>query len=305
LIRRSEKSGGKALQDQAKGLLFGLAGYALLSVGDGVAKSMSGEWPGTAIATLRYVASVIGLFAIIWWRQGRAGFTMPRPWLHVGRGASVATGSVCFFVGLHYLPLPDATVIQFTNPLITALLSAFVLGEAASRRVWIATFIAFCGVVLVLRPNVLSLGPAALLPLVTAFCMAVMMILNRMVAGMASVLVMQFLISLTALPFLLGMMIAGHVSGMEVLAVTMPSASVIARCLLIAVTATLAQALIYKATVHVSAAMIAPTTYIQLLVAILIGWSLYGSLPDAVTYAGTGLIILGGLILWRGQRSAG
>lgn len=43
------------------GLLCGLAGFAALSVGDAVIKSMAGQWPGPAIAALRDMLGASGL----------------------------------------------------------------------------------------------------------------------------------------------------------------------------------------------------------------------------------------------------
>jgi drug/metabolite transporter (DMT)-like permease len=287
---------------QALGLA--LSGFALLSVGDALAKSMAADWPGTAIATLRYIAGALGLAAIIWSRHGVAGFSLPMPWVQFGRGAAVALGSVCFFVGIHYMPLAEATVIQFTNPVITAILSALFLRESAPRAVWVATGLASAGVVLVLKPGLLHLGPAALLPLGTAFGMACMMILNRKAAGMASVLVMQFLISAMAIPFLIGLTAAGHFSGIAALAVGAPKTRVIVKCLVMAVTASTAHGLIFAATERASAALVAPMTYVQLLTAVVIGWVVFGNLPGAATYAGSALVIAGGLYLWWSERRA-
>jgi drug/metabolite transporter (DMT)-like permease len=289
--------------EKTTGLLLALAGFTLLSVGDSIAKSMAGDWPGTAIGTLRYAFGTLGLIAILWWREGRAGFRLPSPWLHFGRGATVAFGSACFFVGLHFMPLAEATVVTFTQPLLTAIFSALFLREAAPKAAWVATALAFVGVVLVLRPSVAHLGVAAFLPLITATLMAAMMIFNRMAAGSAGLILMQFLMSAAAVPMLLGITIAGHVSGIGALQVTMPTPIVIVKCMIMAVTATTAHALIYAATERASAALIAPMTYVQLISAVLIGWIFFGDMPDLATYGGALLIVGGGIYLWNSQRA--
>ncbi len=62
------------------------------------------------------------------------------------------------------MPLADATAIQFTSPMLTGILSALVLGERAPQGgLGRDRALAFAGVLIVLRPNVLALGPAALL----------------------------------------------------------------------------------------------------------------------------------------------
>ena len=94
---------------------------------------------------------------------------------------SVAT--ICFFLGVMAIPLADATAIQFTSPIITAMLRALCSNERATRAVWLAMALAFAGVLVVLRPNVLALGGAALYPLGAAAGMACLMICNRKAAG--------------------------------------------------------------------------------------------------------------------------
>lgn len=284
------------------GMMMALAGFALLSMGDGLIKSIAGGWPGTAVATLRYIIGTIVLAALLAARHGRAGFTTSRPGLHFARGASVALGSACFFISIFLMPLADATAIQFTNPMFVALASALFMGEKASRAVWAATCVAFVGVLIVLRPQVADMGLAALLPMGTALCMAGTMIFNRMAAGEGDVLKMQFLITAMAVPVLIAVTLLGHLSGMPSLHVTIPDASVVLKCSIVAVTASVAHGLLFMATEQASAASIAPMTYIQLLVSAGIGMAVYQDWPDAPAIAGACLIVGAGLWLWRKQR---
>ncbi|MBC7987246.1 MAG: DMT family transporter [Sphingomonadaceae bacterium] len=294
----------RAPHSTASGLLFAIAGFAILSVGDGVIKSIAGAWPGLAVAALRYVLGALGLLLIVLAREGRAGLACPMPWVQLGRGACVAVATMSFFTALFLMPLAEATVVMFTAPVITALLSALFLREPASRATWAAIAIAFAGVLIVLRPNVATLGWAALLPLAAATAMGCLMILNRMAAEAGSALHMQLLISAFAAPILVVVAIAGHASGVEALEVGWPAWRVVARCALVAVTASVAHMLIYLATTRASAAVTAPATYVQLLVAGAIGVALFHERPDLVALGGAALIIVAGLVLWGAQRRA-
>ncbi len=64
-------------RDVRWGMLIALAGFACLSVGDAIIKTIAGEWPGTAVAALRYCFGVTGLGAFLFWREGRKGFRLP------------------------------------------------------------------------------------------------------------------------------------------------------------------------------------------------------------------------------------
>ena len=79
--------------------------------------------------------------------------------------------------------------------------------------------------------------------------------------------------------------------------------TVIARCALIGLTATLAQWLIFMGTVKAGAGTIAPMTYGQLLMATLFGYLFFDDTPDALSFLGAAIIIGAGLYLWRAGRA--
>jgi drug/metabolite transporter (DMT)-like permease len=290
---------GQSARAARTGLLIALAGFCCLSVGDALVKSMAGEWPAPAVAALRYAFGAAGLAAFVALRHGRPGFVLPRPWLQAGRGAAVALATICFFLGVMAMPLADATAIQFTSPILTALLAPLVLGERTRRATWMATLLAFLGVLIVLRPNLVEIGAAALFPIGAAFGMSWLMMLNRMAAGDAPVMVMQFVLAAVAAPLLIATAAVLHVGGMRI---GMPSGEVVLKCLAIALLATTGHSLIFAAVERASASTVAPMTYVQLLVAAGLGWAWFGETIDAATFLGAALIIAGGLILWRAQR---
>lgn len=284
------------------GLLYALCGFALLAMGDAVIKSIAGAWPGTAVAALRYAIGAIGLGTLLFLKEGRKGFALPMPKVQLLRGFSVALATICFFSAIFLMPLADATAIGFTSPMITVIFSAIFLNERTRATKWLAIVIAFGGVLLIMRPNVAELGWVALLPLVAAMSMALVMMGNRVVAGAGSPLLMQFLVASVAVPFILSAAFIGHFSGVAALHIGVPDWTIIARCMLVAVTASCAHWLIFMATTRASAAEIAPMTYVQLLIAIGLGIILFGDWPDLTSLAGAGIIIASGLILWRGSR---
>jgi drug/metabolite transporter (DMT)-like permease len=206
------------------------------------------------------------------------------------------------FFAVWLMPLSEATTIAFTQPMITAVLAALILGERARRSTWIATLIAFVGVFVVLRPNFATAGWGSLFPLMGATGMAVTIIANRAATGRASVLAMQYYMSVTAMIFLTGVTIVAHLSGAEAFQVGWPHWSIIARCAFLGLSATLAQVLIYMGTVKAGAGTIAPMTYGQLLMAVALGWMFFGDKPDAMALLGAAIIIGAGLYLWRTGR---
>lgn len=285
------------------GLLFALCGFALLSCGDAVIKSIAGAWPGTAVAALRYSVGAAGLGLFLLIKEGRSGFALPNPPIQLMRGAAVAAATILFFSSIFLMPLAEATAIGFTTPMITALLSALFLKERTSKATWLASLIAFAGVLIILRPNVAALGWVALMPLAAAVCMSLMMMGNRAVAGKGSPLLMQFLVASIAVPFVVSAAVIGHFSGFAPLHVGIPDWTIVARACAVAVSASFAHWLIFMGTTRASAAEIAPMTYVQLLIAMALGILIFGDWPDLTSLLGSAIIIGAGLFLWHQKPS--
>lgn len=289
-------------QSDRAGLLYALAGFCTLSIGDAIIKGMPGAWPAPAMAATRYVAGTILLAVLLARSEGLAALRLPRDRLQWVRGVAISVSAVGMFLAVWIMPLAEATTIVFTQPLITAMLAMLLLGERARPSTWLATVVAFGGVFMVLRPNFATAGWGVLLPLLSAAGMAVTIIANRKVTGRASVLAMQYYMSITAMIFLLVATGAAHLSGLEGFTMHWPHWSVVARCVFIGLTATLAQWLIFMGTVKAGAGTVAPMTYGQLLMAVALGWLFFGESPDPTGIAGAAVIVGAGLFLWwRGR----
>ena len=280
------------------GLLYALAGFCTLSIGDAIIKGMAGEWPAPAMAATRYIAGTVLLATLMVRHGGLSSLRLPRDPLQWVRGVAISLSAVGMFLAVWLMPLAEATTIAFTQPMITAVLAAELLRERARPSTWVATVIAFAGVFLVLRPNFASAGWGVLFPLMGAAGMAVTIIVNRKVTGRASVLAMQYYMSVTAMLFLVAATTAAHFTGIESFRMHWPDWSVAARCAFIGLTATLAQWLIFMGTVKAGAGTVAPMTYGQLLMAVALGALFFGDWPDATALLGAAVIIGAGLFLW-------
>jgi len=289
-------------QSDRAGLLYALAGFCTLSIGDAIIKGMAGAWPAPAMAATRYVAGTMLLAVMLARAEGRPALRLPRDPLHWVRGVAISTSAVGMFLAVWLMPLAEATTIVFTQPIITAVLATVVLGERARLSTWLATLVAFAGVYLVLQPNFETAGWGVLLPVLSAAGMAVTIIVNRKVTGRASILAMQYYMSVTAMLFLLVATTAAHFTGYETFRMHWPEWSVVARCVFIGLTATLAQWLIFMGTVKAGAGTVAPMTYGQLLMATALGLMFFGDKPDVTALLGAAVIIGAGLFLWwRGR----
>lgn len=80
------------------------------------------------------------------------------------RGVLGAAALACFLFSLTHLPLGEATLIQYTNPIFAILVAHFWFGERMGRGEWIALAASLTGVLLITRPAFLFGGAASGIP---------------------------------------------------------------------------------------------------------------------------------------------
>lgn len=264
---------------------------------------MASAWPPIGVAALRYAIGTIGLGVVVYRREGLSGFRSQRPRRQLLRGVGMAGATLGFFCAIFIMPLADAAAMGFVGPMFTVVLAALFLGEPMRRSSWAAIALAFLGVLIVLRPNLAALGTVAMLPIAAALSNSVYMIGNRLTIGDASILAQQFFVGLVCTPILTCAALIGHLSGHPGFALSMPAWHVVFRCSLVALSASTAHWIIFRATMLAGASAIAPMTYVQILVASIIGWLVFGNSPTLVSLLGIAIIIASGLFLWRSGRA--
>ncbi|PKR47323.1 RNA polymerase subunit sigma-54 [Thalassospira povalilytica] len=88
------------------------------------------------------------------------------------RGVLSAAEMCLWFMAVLYLPLAEATTLNFTVPLFGTILAALVLRETVRIHRWLAVVIGFVGVGLIIQPGTDAMQPASLFPIAAAMCMA-------------------------------------------------------------------------------------------------------------------------------------
>ncbi|MFN2100138.1 DMT family transporter [Altererythrobacter sp. MF3-039] len=284
---------------ERSGQLYAVAGFAVLSAGDAVVKTMAGEWPPVAVAALRFSIGAVLLAVLVAWREGLGRLWPGRPALQFFRGFCLASASLLFFSAVYLMPLAEAISLAFLTPIFTALLSGPLLGERVRPVVWGASGMAMVGVMIVLRPNLENFGLVAMFPIGAALFFSLMVIANRASAKRGSAISMQFYMNAVAAPLLIAAAFLFDWTDFSVVDPLVPDWSVIARCALVAVTASTAHLLIFLGTTRAGASSVAPMTYVQIIVTLFFGWWWFDHIPDALTFLGVAIIITSGLFLWH------
>ena len=87
--------------------------------------------------------------------------------------------SACFILSFRYLSLADAHSIGSLTPVLVVALSALILREHVSLKTWLAIFVGFIGVLIIMRPGLSIFDPKSLIPLAGAFFLSVYQIVTR------------------------------------------------------------------------------------------------------------------------------
>ena len=102
--------------------------------------------------------------------------------LQILRGFLSIVESSCFVLAFRYLSLADAHSIASLTPVIVVGMSAIFLKEYVSPKTWIAIFIGFIGVLIILRPGLSIFDSKSLIPLLAAFFLGLYQVVTRKVS---------------------------------------------------------------------------------------------------------------------------
>ncbi len=217
------------------------------------------------------------------------------------RGLFGFAAVVCFYYAIAHIPLADATVIQYTNPVWTALLAAAVLGE----RLWpieiVGTAASLAGVLLVARPSFLFGAESAHLdPAVAGIALA-----GAMLSAAAYVSVRKLGESEDPRVIVFYFALVSTVGSLPVAATeaVWPTPAEWLALLGVGVTAQAAQLFMTHGLKRERAGRAMAVGYLQIVFAALWGVLFFAEVPGAWSYAGAALVVAGTWMI--GRRSTG
>ena len=179
-----------------------------------------------------------------------------------------------FFAALRYLPLADAVAIVFVMPFILLLLGRFVLGEEVGPHRLAACAVGFVGTLMVIQPSFAAVGAPALLPLAVAVLFSLFMLVTRRIAHDADPMTLQAAS---------GVMAAAVLLPLAALAPAAPATVTGADWLILlvmGVLGTVAHLLMTWSLRFAPSATLAPMQYLEIPFATLLGWLVFGDLPE-------------------------
>lgn len=269
-------------------MIVGIASFACM---DAIIKWVATLYPLPMVVALRSWFGLPVMLLMVHFQGGFARLHSRRPGVHFLRFLLVLGLSFSFFWALSRMKLVDAVALTFVAPILVAGLSVPLLGEAVGRHRWIAIGVGFIGVVVMLRPGSGVFQWASLVVLGSALCYALLMVSTRAykVTEHSEALMFwpAFGISLAGVVLapiywvtpgwfdLILFAVAGMFGSMGIMCLT-------------------------HAFRLAPAALVSPFEYTALIWATILGYLVWGDLPESHTVAGAMVIVASGLyILYR------
>ena len=288
-----ERSAPARADQPFKGIALILLSTIFLGTSDTTSKYLSATLPSVEITWIRFlVFAIIMVPAMV---PGTAIYSLRTTSvrLQLFRGVALLGSSLFFITGLRYLPIAEASATGFVSPLFVTALSIIFLAEKVGVRRWIATATGLFGVLIILRPGTSAFHMAAFLPIVSAFCWAATLIMTRMMSGREH--------SSTIMTY-------SSIAGVAILSVLVPFAWVaptwhdIMFGILVGVASTAGQWIVVLAFRYADASVLAPFSYTQLLWVSILGFLVFGEVPDSWTIVGASFIVASGLYTAHRER---
>jgi drug/metabolite transporter (DMT)-like permease len=261
--------------------------------------------PSAEITAARFAVQALCMLPIVLWRKNLADTTWRQSLFHAIRGAIITVSMISFVTTLKYMAVADAIAIFFVEPIILTILSSIFLKEAIGWRRYTACGVGFFGAILIIQPSFQEVGYVALLPVVSAVCIAISAMMNRALAQREDPWVMQFHMGLWGLLICAILLYIGHGSGSDIFDPVMPDLRASLYLVGVGVTAAVAGIFGVYAYRSAPASTLAPLQYFEIVSATAFAWLVFGDFPDALKWLGI-LIIMGSgfYIIWRERRFA-
>ena len=286
------------------GIMCVLGGTFALGVQDMIIKLISGTYPLHEIGFVRSVFAILLTCVFLRMEGGFLQLKSSRPGTHLARGVLLICANMAYFLGLASMPLGDAAAIFFSAPLIITLLAVPFLGEQIGPRRWLAVLVGMIGVVIMLRPGTDAIRLIGLLPLLAAVCYASIQILARKLGAIENASVMSFYVQVCFIAFSLafgivfgsGWMSGGNNATMEFLfrAWSVPDAFGFAMMVACGLLVGAGGYLLSHAHRIAQVRTVASFEYAGLPFAVLLGFIVWGDLPDGFSIVGILLIAASG-----------
>lgn len=278
----------------SRGILLMMAAIALFTLMDALAKDLVARYPAPQIVWARFAGM---LLLVLLYLRGRVPplLRTRHPGWHAARAVTQLGATASFFVALGHIGLAEATALADINPVLITLGAAIFLGEKLGPRRIFGVLAAMAGALIILRPGFGVFTPWALLPLFGACCYAANALITRWIGPQESLWTAMLYASL----------IGTALAALALPAVWTPIAAAdLPRFAAVGALGMAAQLCIIRSFTLTEASVVAPFSYLGIIMATGWGYLFFGEVPDGPTILGALVIVLAGLYVWHRETRA-
>ena len=286
------------------GIMLMLGFCILAPVGDAVAKILGQTVPVGQLVIVRFAVQAVVLVPLVWltgraWKMNGRVFslTVLRTVLHIAGIGMMVTA-------LKYLPLADAIAIAFVMPFIMLILGHYALGEEVGSRRIAACAVGFVGTLLVVQPSFAAVGWPALLPVGVALNFAFFMLVTRQIAKQTDPIGLQAVSGVIAVLIMIPVFALFQGSSLDQLQLIAVSSMDWTLLLSIGLLGTAAHLLMTWSLRYAPSATLAPMQYLEIPFATVIGFIVFGDLPNPMATAGIIITMAAGLYIVLRERAS-
>jgi S-adenosylmethionine uptake transporter len=244
------------------------------------ARELSKRIEPSEILFFRNLISVVVTYPMLVYAGLNALRTRKLPW-HGARAVIQFSAQYTWVYALPLLPLAEITALEFTVPLWTAPLAILFLGERIGPQRWVATLLGFVGVLVILRPGMAVVSPAALIVLAGCISFAATGVLVKYLTRTDDPRLVVFMTNLFQLPVALGIALFSWVT---------PTWPEVPWILAWGLAGLLAQHSMARALSLADVTLIGPIDFARLPFIALVGYLLYAEALDPWTAVGAAII---------------
>jgi drug/metabolite transporter (DMT)-like permease len=284
------------LSDNLRGALYMCVAMAAFTINDAMMKAATQTLPLWQAIAMRGLLTLGPLIAI--------GAMTGRLTLRMGRRDAVTVGirsfaevasTLLFLAALVHMPLANLSAIMQSLPLAVTLAAWAVFGDKVGWRRMTAILVGFVGVLIIVRPGPAGFDHYALIGLASVAFVVVRDLSTRELSKAVPSATVAVAASLSVTATALMLSLPGGWVGFslrEGVLIAGAAASLVVG---------------YNFVVMVmrvgDIGFVAPFRYVSLLVALVLGWAVFGTIPDVLTMFGAGLVVVSGLFtLWRERK---
>ena len=234
---------------------------------------------------------VILLMRLSWAAEGR-------DLVYLGlRAVFLMLSTYCFVASVQYMPIADAMAIVFVMPFILMFLGKVIFGNPIGTTRIVASVVGFGGAMLVIQPSLDTYGLVALFPLGCAVTFSFYDLITQAMSNRVHPVTMQLHASIAGMIITLPLMWLFNGSGITGLDAVTPDALNWLWLFGVGFWAAISHLSMTVAMKYAPASTLAPLHYLELVMAVALGYLIWGDFPNLLTWGGIVLIVGSGLYI--------